>query len=122
MGEYYYRRSAPYTPGQTAPFKISRSKIDLFIQCPRCFWLDRRLKISRPSIPSFSLNSAVDHLLKLEFDQIRADGRQHPLQKKYNIDAKPVAHDKLNIWRENFQGVQAIHEPTNLLITGAIDD
>lgn len=28
----------------------------------------------------------------------------------------------LDIWRENFKGVQYLHEPTNLLITGAIDD
>lgn len=117
-----YERSAPYNPGQKAPYKISRSKIDLFIQCPRCFWLDTRLKISRPKGPPFTLNSAVDQLLKQEFDSIRADGRQHPLQKKYGIDARPVAHDKLNVWRENFQGVEAVHEPTNLLITGAIDD
>lgn len=25
-------------------------------------------------------------------------------------------------WRENFKGVRYLHEPTNLLITGAIDD
>src|SRR3989338_9107049 len=115
-------RSQPYKPGQLAAYKISRSKIDLFVQCPRCFWLDARLKISRPKGPPFTLNSAVDHLLKLEFDALRKDGKQHPLQKQYGIDAIPVAHDQLNVWRENFKGVQASHKPTNLLITGAIDD
>jgi len=119
---YERYRSPAYRPGQSAPFKVSRSKIDLFIECPRCFWLETRLKISRPGLPGWSLNSAVDHLLKLEFDAIRAGGVQHPLQKKYGIDARPVAHDKLNAWRQNFQGVEALHEPTNLLITGAIDD
>ncbi len=117
-----YQRSAPYQPGQSTPYKISRSKIDLFVQCPRCFWLDARLKISRPSIPGFTLNIAVDSLLKSEFDIHRADGSQHPLQKAYGIDCKPVAHDKLNVWRENFTGVQATHKPANFLITGAIDD
>lgn len=119
---YKYERSRPYQPGQAAAYKISRSKIDLFVQCPRCFWLDARLKISRPKGPPFTLNSAVDHLLKLEFDALRADGKQHPLQEQYGIDARPCPHEKLNVWRENFQGVQALHEPTNLLITGAIDD
>lgn len=117
-----YERSPAYKPGQKTAYKISRSKIDLFVQCPRCFWLDRRLKISRPSGPPFTLNSAVDQLLKQEFDALRKDGKQHPLQIEYGIDAKPVAHDQLDVWRQNFKGVQAVHEPTNLLITGAIDD
>ncbi len=117
-----YERSPAYQPGQAASYKLSRSKIDLFVQCPRCFWLDTRLKISRPKGPPFTLNSAVDYLLKREFDALRADGQQHPLQLEYGIDARPVAHAQLNVWRENFQGVQAVHKPTNLLITGAIDD
>jgi hypothetical protein len=117
-----YVRSPAYQPGQATPFKISRSKIELFVDCPRCFWLDTRLKISRPKGPPFTLNSAVDQLLKQEFDVLRADGKQHPLQIEYGIDAKPVAHDKLNIWRHNFTGVQHLHEPTSLLVFGAIDD
>lgn len=115
-------RSPPYKPGQKSPFKLSRSKIDLFVQCRRCFWLDTRLKISRPKGPPFTLNSAVDYLLKLEFDALRADGKQHPLQKQYGIDAKPCVHQKLDIWRENFKGVETLHQATNLKITGAIDD
>jgi len=44
------------------------------------------------------------------------------LQEKYGIDAMPVAHEKLDEWRENFKGVRYYHEPTGLTITGAIDD
>ena len=119
---YQRWRRPPYTPGQKTPYKISRSKIDLFVQCPRCFWLDGRLKIGRVQGPPFTLNSAVDALLKNEFDEHRAKGSQHPLQAAYGIDCKPVPHDKLNVWRENFKGVEALHKPTNLLVTGAIDD
>ena len=122
MSSWQKFRNPPYKPGQKTSYKISRSKIDLFVQCPRCFWLDTRLKISRPKGPPFTPNSAVDTLLKQEFDILRASGKQHPLQAEYGIDAKPVAHDQLNVWRENFKGVQFLHEPTNLLITGAIDD
>lgn len=117
---YVRQRSQPYQPGQTAAYKISRSKIDLFVQCPRCFWLDARLKISRPQGPPFTLNSAVDQLLKAEFDALRKAGQQHPIQEEYGIDAKPCAHDKLDVWRMNFKGVEALHKPTNLLVTGAI--
>lgn len=104
------------------PFKLSRSKLDLFLDCPRCFYLDRKLGVGRPPGFPFSLNSAVDTLLKKEFDIHRAKGAQHPLQEKYGVDALPVPHDDLDKWRHNFTGVQFLHQPTNLLIFGAIDD
>lgn len=111
-----------YSPNSQEPYKISRSKIELFVRCPKCFYLDQRLGIKRPSGAAFTLNSAVDHLLKQEFDVHRARGEKHPLQEKYNIDARPVHHEKLDIWRHNFSGVQALYSPTNFLVYGAIDD
>ncbi len=112
----------PYKPGQNTPFKVSRTKIEDFRTCPRCFWLDRRLKITRPSTPPFNINKAIDELFKKEFDSFREKGEQHPLQKQFKINAKPFAHKDLDTWRENFTGVQALHEPTNLLVFGAVDD
>lgn len=111
-----------YDPTNPDAFKISRSKIELFTNCPRCFYLDRRLGIARPSMPPFRLNSAVDTLLKKEFDVHRAKGESHPLMKTYKVDAIPFAHEQLNTWRENFVGVEYWHKPTNLLIHGAVDD
>jgi len=103
-------------------FKLSRSKLELFVDCPRCFYLDRRLGVGRPPGFPFALNSAVDTLLKKEFDIHRAKNQKHPLMEKYGIDAVPVAHEDLDKWRQNFVGIQYLHQPTNLLITGAIDD
>src|SRR3989339_85976 len=105
-----------------APFKLSRSKLELFTSCPRCFYLDRRLGVGRPEGFPFNLNSAVDFLLKKEFDVHRAKKTAHPLMKKYGLKAIPFAYQDLNAWRENFVGVQFLHEPTNLIITGAVDD
>ena len=124
MSEYYtaQRTRGIYDPASKEAFKLSRSKIDLFFECPRCFYYDRRLGIGRPPGFPFSLNSAVDHLLKLEFDIHRAKGTKHPLIEKYGVDAVPVAHKDLDKWRANFTGIQFLHKPTNLLITGAIDD
>ena len=34
----------------------------------------------------------------------------------------PYKHDQLDEWRENFKGVQYLHEETNLIFTGAVDD
>ena len=124
MSQYYnpQRTSRMYKPGASDPFKLSRSKIDLFLNCPRCFYFDRRLGVARPPGFPFALNSAVDHLLKLEFDIHRAAGTKHPLIKKYGVDAVPVAHEDLDKWRHNFTGIQFLHEKTNFLVTGAIDD
>ena len=119
---YYRERSAPYKPGQTAAFKVSRSKIELFKQCPRCFWLDVRLKISRPSSPPFNINKAIDELFKKEFDSYRSKGEPHPLMVSHNVEAVPFAHKDLDVWRENFTGVATLHVSTNLHVFGAVDD
>lgn len=119
---YWAERNKPYKPGQTELFKVSRSKIELFTQCPRCFWLDARLKIKRPNGPPFNINKAIDELFKKEFDVHRAAGTQHPLQIKFKIAAKPYPHKDLNTWRANFTGVSTLHEPTNLHVFGAVDD
>ena len=103
-------------------FKISRSKIDLFLDCPKCFYLDRKLGISKPRGFPFTLNSAVDHLLKKEFDIHRAKGEAHPLMKTYGLSAIPFQHEKLDQWRHNFTGVQVEHQPTDFLVFGAVDD
>ena len=116
----YHRRV--YEPGQKAPFKVSRSKIELFLQCPRCFWLDARLHINRPSSPPFTINKAIDELFKREFDSYRLKAKPHPIMVEFQIDAIPMKHDNLDNWRQNFTGVSTLHEPTNLWVFGAIDD
>ncbi len=119
---YWRERSQPYKLGQTTAFKISRSKIELYMQCPRCFWLDTRLKITRPNTPPFNINKTIDELFKKEFDGYRSKKQPHPLMIEFGVDAVPFAHDSLDKWRENFVGVVAIHKPTNLHVFGAVDD
>jgi hypothetical protein len=125
MSQYYKTTKHPnwlFNPNEKNNFKLSRSKIDLFMQCPRCFYNDNRLGVARPPGFPFALNSAVDHLLKKEFDIHRAENKKHPLIEKYGVDAVPVVHEKLDEWRENFKGVRYDHPKTGLTITGAIDD
>lgn len=99
--------------------RISRSKVDLFIECPLCFWLDQKAKIKRPSGPPFSLNVAVDHLFKNEFDLSRGKGVPARLAKE-GLSFIPVAHPKLDQWRENFKGVT--RQFGDIEFFGAIDD
>lgn len=102
--------------------KLSRSKLDLFINCPRCFYLDRKFGIGRPPSLPFTLNSAVDTLLKNEFNVYRLAGKTHPLMEKYGIDAVPFRHKDLDTWRTNTKGATFFHKPTGMIITGSIDD
>ncbi|MFH1413056.1 MAG: PD-(D/E)XK nuclease family protein [bacterium] len=124
MSQYYNpkRTRNLFDPNSKEPFKLSRTKIELFLDCPRCFYVDRRLGVGRPPGFPFNLNSAVDTLLKKEFDVHRAKGTEHPLMKAYGVKAVPFQHESINTWRENFVGIQYLHKPTNLIIFGAVDD
>ena len=111
-----------FDPASEQPFALSRSKVELFQGCPRCFYLDRRLGIARPAGFPFNLNSAVDALLKTEFDRYRKEGAPHPLMVDAGINAVPHAHPQLGDWRNNFRGVRTVHEQSNFELFGAIDD
>ena len=111
-----------FDPESDKSFKLSRSKIDLFLNCPRCFYIDRRLGTGRPPGFPFNLNSAIDHLLKKEFDIHRAEETAHPLMENYGIEAVPFQHEKMDEWRNNFKGVQYHYDLTNFLVFGAVDD
>ncbi len=125
MSEYYNPRKTRnlFNLHSSEPFVVSRSGIDLFVQCPRCFYLEKRLGVGRPPGYPFSLNSAVDTLLKKEFDSHRAKGVAHPLMKEYGINAVPYSHDKLEEWRDSLRrGIKYLHEETNLMLRGGVDD
>jgi hypothetical protein len=125
MSQYYnpHRTRNLFKPEDAEPFRLSRSKIDLFIECPRCFYFDRRLGVGRPPGFPFSLNSAVDFLLKKEFDIHRAAQTRHPIAEAYGVDAIPFKHEKIDEWRDALhKGVESLHESTNFFVTGGVDD
>ncbi|NQV93376.1 PD-(D/E)XK nuclease family protein [Candidatus Kaiserbacteria bacterium] len=122
MGAFYNpNRGAGWNYGGNK-WRLSRSKIDLFISCPRCFWLDNKLGTKRPPGYPFNLNIAVDTLLKKEFDIHRQNKTPHPFMEEYGIDAVPFQHTDMDLWRDNFKGIQCLHEPTGLTVSGAVDD
>lgn len=95
----------------------------MFTECPRCSYLDLRLGVKRPSMPSFTLNNAVDELFKREFDTHRANGTTHPLMKEYGLDAVPLRDERMDEWRDALRrGIKFHHQPSNLILRGGIDD
>ena len=117
------RKRNIYDPLSTKPFKLSRSKLENFLKCPRCFYIDRRLGVGHPDGYPFSLNIAVDDLLKKEFDMYRAEQKRHPLCIENNINAVPFKHENMDAWRQSLHaGVQYNVPNTNILFHGGVDD
>lgn len=101
---------------------MSRSRLEIFINCPRCFYLEYRLGIKRPSGYPYTLNLAVDKLLKKEFDIYRKKQSRPPLLIDNNIEAIPFLHYKFRQWQDLRQGITFLVPNTNILLSGSIDD
>ena len=117
------RQTSIYKSGQNEVFKVSRSKFSNFLDCKRCFYLDRVKGLQEPSMPGWSLNTTVDDLLKKEFDIFREKGEPHPIFKEYNLNFIPFKHEDIDKWRNSLSGgISYIDEDTNLKIQGGVDD
>lgn len=102
--------------------KLSRSSLKLFQECPRCFWLDLHHKVKRPPGYPYTLSSAVDYLVKQEFDKYREKGKLPPIFAKEGLDAKLFSGSELPEWRNNFKGISYFDEDLNAILYGAVDD
>ena len=105
------------------PIKLSPNSLNLYYECPLCFWLDKKMGIRRPQPYPYALNAAVDVLLKEEFDKYRKKKELHPLLVANNIPAKLFSNQKLlDEWRSNFRGIRYYDTPLDATIFGAVDD
>ena len=105
-----------FDPNNENPFEISRSKVENFVRCPACFWLDKVKGIKFPSMPPFNINSNTDKLLKRDFDAVRGI-KTHPILEKNGLGHLiPFKHDDLDKW------TSSLHEETNILLGGGLDD
>lgn len=111
-----------FSAADQKPYKLSRSRIENYMRCKRCFYLDRKCGTDQPPMFPYTLNNAVDALLKKEFDTYRVEGKAHPYVLKNGIDAIPFLHAELDDWRMNQRGIKYHHQATNFIVTGAVDD
>ncbi len=102
--------------------KLSRSGIEQYLNCKRCFVLQYKHKVKLQNIP-FTLNSAVDNLCKNEFDHYREKQKPHPLFIENNIEAIPFQHADIDKWRDFRKGgISFKNEKDGYHFWGAIDD
>ncbi|MDP2741074.1 MAG: PD-(D/E)XK nuclease family protein, partial [bacterium] len=103
--------------------QLSPNSLNLYLECPHCFWLDKKMGIKRPPLYPYALNSALDVLLKEEFDSYRKKNLPHPLLLENNIQAKLFPNQKLlNQWRSNLSGIRYFDREIGAIIFGAVDD
>ena len=111
-----------YNKNSTEPYKLSRTRIENFCKCKKCFYLEEKLGVARPSSFPFNLNNAVDELLKEEFDSFRGTEKNHPYIIDAGLDAKPFSHPDIEDWRTRNKGIGFLDEETNLFFYGLVDD
>lgn len=105
------------------PIQLSPNSLNLYYECPLCFWLEKSRGIRRPQPYPYALNTAVDLLLKEEFDKYRKKRELHPLLVAYNIPAKLFPNQKLiDEWRNNFKGIRYYDLELDAVLFGAVDD
>ena len=122
------RHRGVFNPNNSSPYELSRTRVENFVRCPACFYLQQVKKVNFPSIPGFNINEATDVLLKRDFDECRAKGTSHPFLKAQGYGHLiPFDHEDFDLWTQSLHfgakgRFHTIHEETNLKIGGGIDD
>jgi len=116
-----------YEPDRLEPFEISRSSIDNMVKCEACWWLEKAMGLKKPGTPPFALNTNTDTLLKRDHDRYRGKGPSPIMEAQGIGHLRPFFHPDLEMWTEslrfsNPRHFNAVHEETNILFGGGIDD
>ena len=122
------RHRGIFDPCHPAPYELSRSRIENFIKCRACFWLEQRKGVKPPEMPSFTLNTTTDILLKRDADAVRGH-HALPLWEAHGLGHMiPFEHPDLEKWTNSMQFgtndsyFNFVHEETNIKLGGGLDD
>ena len=102
--------------------KLSPSTLNLFLECRKCFWLEKAAGIHRPRGIFPSLPGGMDNLIKKYFDSYRIQGTLPP-----EIDGKVEGFlmadlELLNKWRNWRTGLVYTDPESGSTLIGALDD
>ena len=111
-----------------APYELSRSRVENYLKCKACFWLEQLHRVKPPEMPSFTINTTTDILLKRDADACR--GRQTlPLWAAHGLDHFiPFEHEHLEKWTNslhygaNDTYFNTVHTESNIKFGGGLDD
>lgn len=103
--------------------RLSPSTLNLFLECPRCFWLEKNKNIKRPRGIFPSLPGGMDQVIKAYFDKYRQKNELPP-EAKNRLNGKLLNNlDLLNRWR-SWRSTDLVYEDKklNAILSGALDD
>ena len=122
------RHRGKFNPDNPYPYELSRSRVETFLRCKACFWLHQIHKVPPPEIPSFTINSTTDILLKRDADAVRGKSAL-PLWEQAGLEhIIPFDHEHLNNWMNslhyglNDSYFNTVHKETNIKFGGGLDD
>ncbi len=122
------RHRGKYQSERSEPYELSRGKLESFVRCRACFWLDRVKGVHFPSLPGFNLNTNTDILLKRDFDRYRGQS-PHPIMMDNGLShLRPFFHEDMQKWETSLhfalspQHFNTVHSKTNICFGGGLDD
>ena len=112
-----------YVKNNLSPFKISRTKIDLFFDCKRCFYLDQRLGIKRPHGTPLVINNLIVKKFKTNIQKLREIKSVVPSSENLLLNGFiPYLNENLSKWTDPFKGISTHDKKSNLKVFASIDD
>ena len=102
--------------------KLSPSTLNLFLECPRCFWLHINERIHRPRGIFPSLPGGMDGVIKVYFDKYREKNELPPEIRGKVEGALMPDLGLLNKWRNWRTGLEYRDESLGVTLFGALDD
>ncbi|MBI2166702.1 MAG: PD-(D/E)XK nuclease family protein [Candidatus Omnitrophica bacterium] len=103
--------------------KLSPSTLNLFLECPRCFWLDKVKNVRRPRGIFPSLPGGMDRVIKAHFDTFRTKSVLPPELDGDHFEGVKLFEDqdRLERWRSWKTGL-VYRDGDGSILSGAIDD
>ena len=109
---------------QNKTIYLSPSKLNLFQECPLCFWLEEVKEIHRPKGPFSSLPSGMDLLIKKYFDKYRVK-EEMPPEIEGKVQGKLLQDQSLlGQWRKPYKDThpQCFDKEDKAVLFGALDE
>ena len=103
--------------------KLSPSTLNLFLECPHCFWMDKVKGIKRPRGIFPSLPGGMDRVIKVHFDNFRAKDSLPPELNGTHFDGIKLYRDQAQLekWRNWRTGLE-YKDADGSILSGALDD
>ena len=102
--------------------KLSPTALNLFLECPRCFWLEQNKGLKRPRGIFPSLPGGMNARIKEYFDVCRQKGRL-PVELEGKVAGKLLGDQSLmDQWRAREGGLRYEDKEKGALLKGLLDD